>query len=936
MNYTIDIIDTENNDLVLSIEKAIARSVILNWQGADRKDELNIIGSSLKFTMAADSRDDGVYYDLFTGDETRYRVRLYDDNDVTLWNGFLLPDQYSEPYSNKPILVDFQAADGLGRLKGKYLPEDYYNEEKSVIDIIATCLSLTGVDIDFRFSPAIENSSQKDYDKIYINTKEYKEDSKQDAFKILEELFESMLCVCYQADNCWNVEGLNIREQRVYDCKVYNYSAELLDTIKVTRLIKDTTNIATPNITMQPPIGKLTVSKESELFELPEGLSDEENDGWSYKTSGVVTPDSVSESETESLIYASDWFGVGGFKAYSGIDDKVFFGSYSGLSSQTSQSLNLNYTPYVLAGERYKLKYSFTIVPISEDEDVNKDHVDNKDWQNPFLHTAYYYSSEQGSLLNGYQALRSNSGGENEPYYLPLNFGLGDNKTIEIELDFIPAFSGVFYFQIRPLEPGRGIEKVIIDDLKLDLIGDEEEEEITGTVAEDWTTTKEIELEYGAGVNGLGKTFRLSKLNDVLETYTVESDIIREFDYKGKHYVSVNLYTANLVDENRDGVVRPTSLDPNVTIPVAVEDVIYNYHNSDEHVIITEEPVFTKLLIDTYKRGYRGGRDHWIEWTDAVYGVERIDYMQAVYNVSSRLSDKEIPSILNLTVKNNVKFNDFIRFIYRDYNDWVITNCKWDIDKGFSDLSIASRYYISGGEYPPIVQTENIIYTNNNYVILNCEAKDVDGFIVSYKWEELTNTGAYISFTTIKNPYIFFPVDVYYLKYKITVTDNDGNTASDTVEIYKRNDSEITLEEIYSDEKSEFIEKHYKLNFAPEIEDNNVVIVNGRIRCFYQIIGVTDIETSSIIEQNGSIISNLNMNFATNRLSTGARAEYKYFSLNYIPGDDIVYKLKIHNRGGGNYAARVSAEISNAYYYEGFGNIQGAPFYEDIQLVKQL
>ena len=65
------------------------------------------------------------------------------------------------------------------------------------------------------------------------------------------------------------------------------------------------------------------------------------------------------------------------------------------------------------------------------------------------------------------------------------------------------------------------------------------------------------------------------------------------------------------------------------------------------------------------------------------------------------------------------------------------------------------------------------------------------------------------------------------------------------------------------------------------------------------------------------------------------RAEYKYFSLNYVSGDEIVFKLKIHNKDGGIFDARVSAEISNAYYYEGFGNIQGAPFYKDIELKEQ-
>ena len=133
MDYTFKIIDTKQNDLTTLVEKAEGSSIILEWLGGDKKDDLLIVGSRLSFTMVGMSQSDGQYLDLFTGDETRYRVTQEDENGVLIWQGFLLPDSYSEPYTNSPILVDFTATDGLGRLKGKYLPEDFYEEEKSII-----------------------------------------------------------------------------------------------------------------------------------------------------------------------------------------------------------------------------------------------------------------------------------------------------------------------------------------------------------------------------------------------------------------------------------------------------------------------------------------------------------------------------------------------------------------------------------------------------------------------------------------------------------------------------------------------------------------------------------------------------------------------------------------------------------------------------------
>jgi len=126
MSYTIDIIDTENDDLVISNELAEAKSIVLTWKGSDEKDEIYIIGSSLSFTMLDENYTDGRFDSLFTGNETRFKVRLYHDtdsesteDDVTIWTGFLLPEQYTEPYNNGVLSIGFEAADGLGRLKGK-------------------------------------------------------------------------------------------------------------------------------------------------------------------------------------------------------------------------------------------------------------------------------------------------------------------------------------------------------------------------------------------------------------------------------------------------------------------------------------------------------------------------------------------------------------------------------------------------------------------------------------------------------------------------------------------------------------------------------------------------------------------------------------------------------------------------------------------------
>ena len=169
MNHTISIIDTQNAAVSL-VEAAQNESIVLQWHGGDEKTPA-IVGSSLFFTMRAPALSEGYFLDFFTGDENRYRVELTDDDNGSItWQGFLLPDSYSEPYSRSNIFVGFEATCGLGRLKGKYLPDDYYRDEKSVIDIISSLLVLTGLQLELRFSPAIDNYTQKDYAALYIDT----------------------------------------------------------------------------------------------------------------------------------------------------------------------------------------------------------------------------------------------------------------------------------------------------------------------------------------------------------------------------------------------------------------------------------------------------------------------------------------------------------------------------------------------------------------------------------------------------------------------------------------------------------------------------------------------------------------------------------------------------------------------------------------------
>lgn len=945
MNYTINIIDTTTDQLVTSIEKALSSGAVINWQGSDHK-EAGYIPSQLELKVIAKKYVDGYFMPLFTGDETRFRTEVIDGNGNYIWQGFVLPDEYEEPYTNTPV-VNITASDGIGRLKGKYLPEDYYNEEKSIIDIITQCLSLTGLNLLLRFAPAIENHQQKDYDKIYLKTDVFKngKDKKKDAYTILEGLLKSMLCVYFQVDNYFNIEGLNIREKLVYTAKYYDLQGNYVYDREITRLAKSTNNIATPDITMQPPIGVLSVSHKRELFGLKEGLSSETNDGWTYQNTREETYNSSSSKEVKSYIYVSDWFGRGGFHAYAGSDNKVFFTTPSGQSIPQDQRIDTNYRPYIEEGKKYKLKFEFEIVPESNDEEVNKNYVKNGDWQNPFDYDILYYMYPKREFA---RVLGNGLASSNSKYF-PFNFGTGDKQKITIEKQFIPISDGDFIFTIHPLNQNIGISKVYINELSLELIGDSEDELIEGNPVEGWTTKEEIDLDYSDDLNGLGNSFRLQKLDEPhnSSTITQTNNVIREFDYKGKHYVSVPLWIANVVDENRDSVTRPTSVDMNTFIPVSVREVIYNYNNSDEHVIVTEEPIYTgQIAVEVHDYGFvLENRGYWQEWSDSTFKIERSRYSQVVYDVMARIRNKELPSILNMTAKNNVKINDIITSEFNGVKSWVLPDCKWDLDRGFSEISMCKRYYAAEGQFSPVVELGDVVYTEDQNAYLTSESYDPDGFITNFMWEEVTFTGSVINAPTSENTLISMPLNVYHARFRLTVTDNDGNTGFDEVDVYRRADITASLNETYHGDEQYEQEKHFKLELSPDLPEGMAVTFSGILKLKYHMSYL--MQSANMYAQlihNGSIITQVINNYdyntdAPDTVQVGENNNVKGTSIdvnfNYIKGDEII--LKLYGRFEDNNQPYVvemtgSVDVLNVAFTDGVGAIAGLPLHEEIYL----
>ena len=382
MSYYIDIIDKESPDTKLDYRFASASGITLEWNGGDAKDEVLIVGTNLQYDILTTSAEDLAFIEFFTGNENRFLVQVKKSSDDSiLWQGYLLPDQYSEPYKNGAFFVSFIASCGLGRLKGKYLPDEYYEREKSVIDILCQILKKTNIGLDVFFAPAIENSVQKDWNQIFIDTSDYEEkEKKNDAYKILETLLQDMQCVVYQADNRWYIEGLNQRHLKEVLYKKYTENGVYVADVVFNRLSKKITSFVEPTITIIPPYNEISVTHKKTAPELPKTITKENNDGWAFVT-GVSGEN-----------YSNDWVGHNGYYMRSAKPDytnRLYTKSYEvgggniNYPHDETKYVSLKQKLFIEKERKISVKLDFTIPGDSLPSNFNL-------WKNPFKYEVVF------------------------------------------------------------------------------------------------------------------------------------------------------------------------------------------------------------------------------------------------------------------------------------------------------------------------------------------------------------------------------------------------------------------------------------------------------------------------------------------------------------------------------------------------------------------
>jgi hypothetical protein len=268
-NLFITIINTEVNNMPLNEEFAQRGTLQLNYNGSDDRHQY-MMPSELNFSMEVSDASDLFFEHLFTGNESNYEVVLTNEDDLVIWRGHILPEQYEEPYEHALLYVNFTATDGLARLKGKTLPDHMYQNRYSVIRFLYECLLLTNLEQEILFAPAFKNDSPdigSNWNKILIDGATYSgsNDKRDDCYKIMESLLETLGCSLFTYLGKWYITGHNrykIQEFTTNIIQYFKYDATGAPAGFIDMVIEpEVINLeATPQISLKPPYQKVMVT----------------------------------------------------------------------------------------------------------------------------------------------------------------------------------------------------------------------------------------------------------------------------------------------------------------------------------------------------------------------------------------------------------------------------------------------------------------------------------------------------------------------------------------------------------------------------------------------------------------------------------------------------------------------------------------------------
>ena len=164
-----------------------------------------ICGSSLDFGLLSETN--GQYLHLYTTDNHKYLIKILRDGAV-MWEGYLLPEYYSEAYIAAPYTVSFTATDWLGMLKNVDFPAE--DTRVPILQIIKTCLQYTELPLDFacQLDMRVEgiNDTTNVLGALYLNPMTF---TGYNCYEVLEKILASFNATLRQTGHRWLISSID-------------------------------------------------------------------------------------------------------------------------------------------------------------------------------------------------------------------------------------------------------------------------------------------------------------------------------------------------------------------------------------------------------------------------------------------------------------------------------------------------------------------------------------------------------------------------------------------------------------------------------------------------------------------------------------------------------------------------------------------------------
>ncbi|WP_121665236.1 PKD domain-containing protein [Mesonia aquimarina] len=936
MDYQIHIQKITDLQDELILHYASRDSIALRWLGGD-VIEPGIVGSELDFDLEVDDGADGKYDQYFTPDEQLWRVtkKRYDNGDV-IWQGFLLPESYNEPWDDPLFYVKFSAVDGLALLKGKYLPEDFYRKEKNVIEFISAALQLTGLEFNIFLDPAIRNHLKKKWHQIIHDGLHYAdEDGNVDAYKILDSILKSMQCQLYQANGNWYVEGINKRQLITNEYDVYSISGVYLYTGNQTKNIKQLTYLPTPSINVEAPFKEVKVIHEASELKFPEGVAQEPEVTWD-----------VSPNAQYNFYYSRFWSYNDYRPEVLVADDYLLLANYAQNSSfNPNRKIELKDKPYILKGWRVNITVEVELF-FSEEIASPADSLLEK-----WIDLAKY------RISLGNEVLFFN---KNSTELSPERLIFDTSGKAEAELTFVAKQNGLL--NVEFFEPTNDVidTKVAaykLTNLEVENSNQRQNDVYNVSIDENASTTKTIDLEISDDVSALSKCFYLEKIRETtpVNQEVFELDYLDFFTENNYNVFVLSIRDARLLDTNKDQAFYNTNdgnISPGLDFPLYNYEIIYNYLGSELmvlKVLQSETTYFPSRFVVKVQRikPTTIDRAEWLKWTDDIYKLQQKPYGQIVAEIQQKLYRSKFLRI-EATVDKPVKFNDIIRFKYQgEFKYFSISNCEWRPDDNTSTITMIENVYdgASFGNLKPYADAGDdklLSSTGQSVTVSNAAAFDPDGTIDNIVWQKIAGpSGDVISNGNSLAP-TFSNLTGDHYEYELTVTDNAGNTASNVLSIDRLTETSISFQVIPADSSitssSGYYKEtvKYKLIISPDLNLNEAINLFYNIHLDTEVSGTTT--ASLLIERNGQAFiwkidvesNNTNPAIAGEKNETGI--------ISYRKGDEIFITLfiEIDEDPQFSFSSYAQSRITFTNYETALGNVSLTGLQAFVEAYKQL